>query len=172
LQLAAFCFTPKQQDPRNSFPLLILALNIKYIVMVTRLSHTSFFVNDQEKAFDFYVNKLGFKVHTDATMDNGFRWLTVTTPEQPDLEIILFPANSAANGFDEDVQKALKLLLDKGVMGAGALYTPDVWATYRELSAKGVQFKSEPKEQFYGIECIVSDGCGNWFSMTQPKEGM
>ncbi|MDP9230366.1 MAG: VOC family protein [Bacteroidota bacterium] len=138
--------------------------------MITKLSHTSFFVNDQEKAYDFYVNKLGFKVHTDATMENGFRWLTVTPPEQPDLEIVLFPATGNSTGFDDDVKNALKLLLDKGAMGAGAMYTPDCRATYEELKAKGVKFKSEPKEQFYGIEAIITDGCGNWFSMTQPKE--
>ena len=137
--------------------------------MITKLSHTSFFVSDQDKAYDFYVNKLGFKVHTNATMDNGFRWLTVTAPEQPELEIVLFPATGAGNGFDDDVKNALKLLLDKGVMGAGVLVATDCRATYEELKAKGVQFKSEPKEQFYGIECIVTDGCGNWFSMTQPK---
>lgn len=140
--------------------------------MITKLTHASFFVTDQEKAFDFYVNKLGFKVHTDATMDNGFRWLTVTPPEQPDMEVILFPVTSAVNGLDEEVRAALKLLLDKGVMGAGVLHTPDCRATYEELKAKGVEFKGEPKEQFYGIEAIMSDGCGNWFSMTQPKEGM
>ena len=138
--------------------------------MITKLSHTSFFVLDQDKAYDFYVNKLGFKVNTDATMENGFRWLTVTPPEQPDLEIVLFPANHKNNGLDDETNKALKLLLEKGVMGAGVLSTPDCKATYEELKAKGVQFKSEPKEQFYGIEAIVTDGCGNWFSMTQPKE--
>jgi len=137
--------------------------------MITKLSHASFFVSDQNKAYDFYVNKLGFKVNTDATMENGFRWLTVTPPDQPDLEIVLFPVNGP-NGFDEDVNKALKLLLDKGVMGAGAFYTPDCKATYEELKAKGVVFKSEPKEQFYGIEAIITDSCGNWFSMTQPKD--
>jgi catechol 2,3-dioxygenase-like lactoylglutathione lyase family enzyme len=137
--------------------------------MVTKLSHTSLFVNDQEKAYDFYVNKLGFKVNTDATMENGFRWLTVTPPEQPDMEIVLFPATGNANQFDDDVKAALKLLLDKGVMGAGVLQTNDCRATYEELKAKGVEFKSEPKEQFYGIEAIVTDGCGNWFSMTEPK---
>jgi catechol 2,3-dioxygenase-like lactoylglutathione lyase family enzyme len=137
--------------------------------MVTKLSHTSLFVNDQDKAYDFYVNKLGFKVNTDAKMENGFRWLTVSPPEQPELEIVLFPALEKANGFEEDVRNALQLLLDKGVMGAGVLHTPDCRATYEELKAKGVQFKGEPKEQFYGIECIVTDGCGNWFSMTQPK---
>ena len=137
--------------------------------MITKLSHTSFFVTNQDKAYDFYVNKLGFTVNTDATMDNGFRWLTVNPPDQPDLEIILFPVG-ATNGLDEDVNKALKFLLEKGVMGAGAMYTPDCRATYEELKAKGVVFKSEPKEQFYGIEAIITDGCGNWFSMTQPKE--
>jgi catechol 2,3-dioxygenase-like lactoylglutathione lyase family enzyme len=137
--------------------------------MVTKLSHTSIYVNDQDKAYDFYVNKLGFKVNTDAKMENGFRWLTVNPPEQPDLEVVLFPATSDVNGFDQDVRDAMKLLLDKGVMGAGVMETPDVMATYQELKAKGVQFKSEPKEQFYGIECIITDGCGNWFSMTQPK---
>ena len=138
--------------------------------MVTKLSHTSIFVTDQDKAFDFYVTKLGFKVNTDAKMDNGFRWLTINAPEQPDLEIVLFPVN-ATNGFDEEVNKAFKFLLEKGAMGAGAMYTPDCRATYEELKAKGVVFKSEPKEQFYGIETIITDGCGNWFSMTQPKEG-
>ncbi|MBS1774420.1 MAG: VOC family protein [Bacteroidetes bacterium] len=137
--------------------------------MVTRLSHTSFYVLDQEKAYDFYVNKLGFKVHTDAKMDNGFRWLTVTAPDQPELEIVLMPTTENPM-MDEDVRQAFKTLLEKGQMGGGVLHTPDCMATYEELKAKGVVFKSEPKEQFYGIECIVSDGCGNWFSMTQPKE--
>jgi catechol 2,3-dioxygenase-like lactoylglutathione lyase family enzyme len=137
--------------------------------MITKLSHTSFFVSNQDKAFDFYVNKLGFKVNTDAKMENGFRWLTLNPPDQPDLEIVLFPVDGP-NGFEEDVNKALKFLLDKGVMGAGAMYTSDCRATYEELKAKGIDI-TEPKEQFYGTECILKDGCGNWFSMTQPKEG-
>jgi uncharacterized glyoxalase superfamily protein PhnB len=53
-------------------------------------------------------------------------------------------------------------------MGAGVFHTPDCRATYEELKAKGVTCKSEPKEQFYGIECIITDGVGNSFSMKQP----
>src|SRR5262245_11770420 len=138
--------------------------------MIPKMSLCSIFVKDQNKAFDFYVNKLGFKVNTDVTMENGFRWLTLNAPDQPDLEIILFPV-SGQNGFEEDVNKAFEFLLEKGVMGSGAFYTADCRATYAELKAKGVDI-TEPHEQFYGIECIVKDGCGNWFSMTQPKEGM
>lgn len=140
--------------------------------MVTKLSHTSLFVLDQDKAYDFYVNKLGFKVNTDVKMDNGMRWLTLNPPDQPDLEIVLMNASgdTSGMGLDEETRNALLLLLNKGVMGAGVLHTPDCRATYEELKAKGVKI-TEPHEQFYGTECIVNDGCGNWFSMTQPKEG-
>lgn len=138
--------------------------------MITKLSHASLFVTDQQKAFDFYVTTLGFKVNTDVTMENGFRWLTLTPPEQPDLEIpILQPLHEGMHYTDE-VRNAFKVLLDNEALGAGVLYTPDCRATYEELKAKGVKFKGEPKEQFYGIEAIITDGCGNWFSMTQPKE--
>ena len=40
--------------------------------MITRLNHVSIFVLDQDSAYDFYVNKLGFKVHTDAPMGPGY----------------------------------------------------------------------------------------------------
>lgn len=138
--------------------------------MITKMSHTSLFVLDQEKAYDFYVNKLGFKVHTDVKMENGFRWLTLTPPEQPDLEIAILEPLHPGMHNDEETQHAFRVLLEKGKMGAGVLYTPNCRATYEELKAKGVVFKGEPKEQFYGIEAIITDGCGNWFSMTEPKE--
>jgi len=137
--------------------------------MITKISHTTVFVQDQDKAYDFYVNKLGFTVHTDATMENGFRWLTVTPPEQPDLEVVLFNPLSGGTGYDEETRNAFRIILEKGALGAGVLQTPDCMATYEELKDKGVAFKSAPKEQFYGIEAIITDGQGNWFSMTQPK---
>src|SRR4030095_2980029 len=115
--------------------------------MITKLSHTSFFVDDQDKAFDFYVNKLGFKVNTDVTMENGFRWLTLNTPEQPDLEIILMSPLHDGMQNDEDTKNAFKTLLEKQALGTGAFYTPDCRATYEEIKAKGVEFKGKHKEQ-------------------------
>ena len=41
--------------------------------------------------------------------------------------------------------------------------------TFEELKAKGVEFVSEPKDQFYGVEAVFKDPFGNWFSLTQPK---
>ena len=137
--------------------------------MITRVSHITYFVLDQEKAREFYVDKLGFKVNTDVKMPNGFRWLTVTTPSQPDLEIALLNPLDGGMHYDEETKAAFKVLLDKGALGAGVLRTPDCRASYEELKDKGVGFKGEPKEQFYGTEAILFDGLGNWFSMSQPK---
>lgn len=143
--------------------------------MITRLTHASLYVLDQDKAFDFYVNKLGFRVNTDAKMENGFRWLTVTPPEQPELEVVLLPVTGEHVMFDAETADLFRRLLEKGAMGAGVWETNDCRATYEELKGKGVEFKSEPKQQFYGLEAIMTDGCGNWFSMTehqpQPQHG-
>ena len=56
--------------------------------MITRLSHATIYVLDQDEALKFYRDKLGFEVRTDATMDSGFRWLTVSPKTQPELEIV------------------------------------------------------------------------------------
>ena len=136
--------------------------------MITKMSHVTLFVTNQDAAKDFYANKLGFTVHTDQTMDNGFRWLTVVPPAQKDLEIVLVePIESPM--LDAESAAAVRLLLKKGVLGAGAFETPDCKRTYETLKAKGVQFAGAPEERFYGTEAVMKDGLGNWFSVTQPK---
>src|SRR3954466_4596103 len=103
--------------------------------MITRLNHVSIFVLSQDSAYDFYVNKLGFKVHTDAPMGPGARWLTVTSPEQPGLEIILM-AVKPGMGFTEETAKKMKELVSAGTFGFGVFETKNIEATYEELKAK------------------------------------
>jgi catechol 2,3-dioxygenase-like lactoylglutathione lyase family enzyme len=136
--------------------------------MITKLSHVTLFVTSQDAAKDFYVNKLGFAVHTDQTMDHGFRWLTVVAPDQPDLEIALLEPTEGPM-LDAEAAAALRLLLKKGVLGAGAFETKNCRATYDALKAKGVHFAGAPEERFYGTEAIMKDGLGNWFSVTEQK---
>lgn len=145
--------------------------------MVTKFSHVTLFVLNQEKAYDVYVNKLGFRANVDTPMPSGYRWLTVSPPDQPELEVVLMDILHAGmlqtpdypNGIDQESQDAFRVLLQKGVMGAWVMHTPDCWASFEELKAKGLEFRGEPKEQFYGIEAVLYDGCGNWFSLIQPK---
>jgi catechol 2,3-dioxygenase-like lactoylglutathione lyase family enzyme len=136
--------------------------------VITRLSHATIYVLDQEEALKFYRDKLGFEVRTDATMDNGFRWLTVGPKTQPDLELILMAVKESPM-FPADQVAALKHLIQSGAMGAGVLHVDDCRKTYQELKSKGVEFLTEPSDNFYGIEALMKDNSGNWFSMTQPK---
>jgi len=143
--------------------------------MIQRMSHSAIFVLDQDVAKDFYVNKLGFEVSMDQSMPNGFRWLTVSPKGQPDLQIILMKV-APSPFYVSKVQKiqpqdvdTIGELMKKGAFGAGVFQTADCRKTYEEMKAKGVEFLSPPKDQFYGVEAVFRDPFGNWFSLTQPK---
>lgn len=127
------------------------------------------YVLDQNSAYDFYVNKLGFKVHTDAPMGPDMRWLTVTPPDQPDLEISLMPVVEGMM-FDKETADQMSNLVRNGKIGPGVFECKDIYATYEELKAKGVEFSKEPTKEFYGIEALFKDDSGNWFSLGQKEE--
>ena len=133
--------------------------------MITKMTHVSIYVLDQGRAYDFYTNKLGFKVITDVPMPGGDRWLTVSPPEQPDLELILSPVTRTI--FSKESVKALTELIKDGAFGVGLFTSNDIFATYEELNAKGVVFTKVPKKEFYGTEAIFKDDSGNWFSLAQ-----
>ena len=134
--------------------------------MLKRVTHLTYYVLDQEQAYDVYVNKLDCKVHTDMTMEDGFRWLTVTPPDQADLQIVLAEPNPPM--FEPPQAESVRALLEKDAMGGGVWQTDDCQKTYEDLKAKGITFVKPPTKEFYGIEAIFRDGCGNWFSLTEP----
>jgi catechol 2,3-dioxygenase-like lactoylglutathione lyase family enzyme len=134
--------------------------------MITKLTHMCVYVLNQERAYDFYVNKLGFIVHTDAPMGEGARWLTVCPPEQPELEITLFLVTDGGM-FDKETAKTMTDLIKKGTFGAAVFTCNDLLATYEELIQKGVVFKKPPTKEFYGFEALFVDDSGNWFSLSQ-----
>ena len=132
--------------------------------MITTLSHTTIWVLDQDEARDFYVDKLGFEVQVDQSMDN-FRWLTVSAPGSEHQLILIEPGPPM---MDEETAAQVRALVAKGVLGPGVMRTDDCRSTYAELRDRGVNFLSEPAERFYGVEATLRDNSGNWFSMTQP----
>jgi catechol 2,3-dioxygenase-like lactoylglutathione lyase family enzyme len=146
--------------------------------MIQKMSHSIIHVLDQDQAKDFYVSKLGFEVKVDHSLPTGFRWLTVAPKGQSELEIILMKVGSGGdfvkmtggNGGKNDTDvDTIAALLKKGMFSGGAFQTADCRKTFEELKAKGVEFVSEPKDQFYGVESVFKDPFGNWFSLTQPK---
>ena len=141
--------------------------------MITRMSHTSVFVLDQDSAKAFYTEKLGFEVRFDISMGDefegagaGFRWLTVGPRDQPDLQIIL---SSCDMGRSPEAAAQLRHLVAGGSMGIGVMTTDDCRQSYEELRASGVTFLSEPAERPYGIEATLRDDSGNMMSLVQPS---
>ena len=131
--------------------------------MFSAISHTFINVLDQDEALDFYVGKLGLEPGADA--DLGFmRWVTVTVPGQPELELVL---STPEMGHDEQTAAAIRALVAKGGANGVIFRVEDCRATYEALAAKGVEFTQEPTEHFYGIDCGLRDPFGNPLRFTQ-----
>jgi catechol 2,3-dioxygenase-like lactoylglutathione lyase family enzyme len=134
--------------------------------MISKMSHATIYVLDQQAALEFYTDKLGFEVRTDATMEGGFRWLTVGPKEQPDFEIVLLEPTPGYM-LDEATANQIRSLVQSGKLGGGVFDTPDCQAAYEEMKEKGVEFLSPPEEQGWGIGAVFKDNSGNWFSLSQ-----
>lgn len=135
--------------------------------MATHISFVNVYVLDQDRAKDFYIDKLGFELRSDATLD-GFRWLTVGPPAQPDLALLL--AYPSPPMFSPDDAESIRALVAKGSLGGGVIATDDCRATWADWSARGVTFLQEPADRPYGVEATFRDDSGNWFSLTQRKQ--
>ena len=95
------------------------------------------YVRDQDEALAFYVDKLGFRVHTDAR-NGDYRWLTVQHPEQPSFQLGLFKPGPPMH--DAATAQALCEAVAKGAMPPLVLVVDDCRAAYERLSASGVEF--------------------------------
>jgi hypothetical protein len=71
--------------------------------------------------------------------------------------------------FDKDTAASLRRLLEQGILCGGVLETSDCRQDYEDLIAKGVDFTASPVERFYGVEAVMKDNSGNWFSLTERK---
>jgi catechol 2,3-dioxygenase-like lactoylglutathione lyase family enzyme len=134
--------------------------------MIKNISLFTLWVTDQDESKKFYTETLGFVEGTDVTMGDGFRWVTVGHPDQPELEVTL---QVPGPPLDDDMAEAVRRSLAKGSMGGFGLYTDDCRKDFEELSAKGVEFVQEPAERPYGIEAVMRDNSGNWLVLVEHK---
>jgi catechol 2,3-dioxygenase-like lactoylglutathione lyase family enzyme len=129
--------------------------------MLIKVTHITLFVHSQDEALNFYTEKLGFNVHTDADFQ-GFRWLTICLPEQPDMEIALMPATTPEE----------KALVGKQSGGKPfiSLESDDCLSDYERLSAAGVIFIEKPKTEPWGISAAMQDLLGNTIYICQQTK--
>jgi catechol 2,3-dioxygenase-like lactoylglutathione lyase family enzyme len=134
--------------------------------MITNVSLLSLYVTDQDESKAFYIDKLGFTEGTDVSLGNGFRWVTVMHPAQPELEVVL---SLPGPPMDDAVAEAIRRALANGTMGGFGISTDDCRKEYERLTGLGVEFVQPPADRPYGVEAVLRDNSGNWLVMTEPK---
>jgi len=125
-----------------------------------KIKLTSVFVDDQDKALRFYTEVLGFARKADFSR-GAFRWLTVTSPEEPDgteLQLAL-NGNPAAKAY----QQAMFQQGQPGVM----FFTDDVKGDYERIKARGAEFTMPPTDVPGATIAMLNDSCGNLIQLTQ-----
>jgi catechol 2,3-dioxygenase-like lactoylglutathione lyase family enzyme len=119
-----------------------------------RINVTSVFVDDQDKALQFYTDVLGFVKKTEVPLGEA-RWLTVVAPEEPDgTELLLEPDGHRA------VKPFKQALVEDGIPFA-SFAVDDVVGEFERLRDLGVQFAQEPVERGPVTTAVFDDTCGN-----------
>ncbi|OGT59650.1 MAG: glyoxalase [Gammaproteobacteria bacterium RIFCSPHIGHO2_12_FULL_63_22] len=134
--------------------------------MTQGVSVMGLYVRDQDEALAFYVDKLGFIVHTD--VGNGdYRWLTVQHPEQLSFQLGLFRPGPPVH--DANTAQTLNEVVAKGAMPPLVLMVDDCRAAYERLSALGVEFTQAPVDRYGAVDAGFRDPSGNGWKMIEPK---
>jgi predicted enzyme related to lactoylglutathione lyase len=125
-----------------------------------KIKLASVFVDDQQKALEFYTEILGFIKKHDLPVGK-FRWITVVSPDGPnDIELVLEPNdNPAARTFQ-------KAIYDQGIP-ATAFFVDDIQKEYERINTLGVEFTMEPTETGSVTIAIFDDTCGNLIQIVQ-----
>jgi catechol 2,3-dioxygenase-like lactoylglutathione lyase family enzyme len=126
------------------------------------------YVDNQDEALAFYVEKLGFTVHTDVRNGN-YRWLTVQHPDQPSFQLGLFTPGPPMH--DLATAQTLRARVAKGAMPPLVLSVTDCRATYERLRERGVEFTQEPVDRYGSIDAGFRDPAGNGWKMIQAPTG-
>ena len=124
------------------------------------------YVHDQDEALNFYVEKLGFAVHTDAR-NGDYRWLTVHHPDQPGFQLGLFKPQPPT--VDEASAQTLGEMVAKGAMPPLVLVVADCRAAYDRYRARGVEFTQEPVARFGSVHASFRDPSGNGWKTIEER---
>jgi predicted enzyme related to lactoylglutathione lyase len=118
--------------------------------MIRGIKFVSVPVRDQEKALKFYTEKLGLQIRTDQPLGNQ-RWIELAIPGA-ETELVLF----TSPGYEVLI----------GQFQPVVFWTDDVPKSYKELSAKGVEFLAAPKTEEWGTSAMFRDVDGNRFLLS------
>ncbi len=125
-----------------------------------RVKLLSITVQDQDRALQFYTDKLGFVKKTEIPMGEH-RWLTVVSPtEQDGPEVVLEPL-----AFEP--AKVYQAALYQAGIPVAAFQVDDIEAEHRRLADAGVNFTMAPTAMGGATIAVFDDTCGNRIQIFQ-----
>jgi predicted enzyme related to lactoylglutathione lyase len=128
-----------------------------------KIKLTNIYVDDQEKALRLYTEVLGFMKKADFGGQGPYRWLTVTSPEDPDGTELQLALN------DDPAAKAYQQAMFQQGQPAAMFFTDDVQADYERLKARGAEFTMPPTDVPGAKIAKLNDTCGNVLQVSQLK---
>jgi catechol 2,3-dioxygenase-like lactoylglutathione lyase family enzyme len=132
--------------------------------MSVSLSHCYVAVHDPDAALAFYRDALGLELRSDVSSE-GFRWVTLSPPEQPELEVVLVEPHAGRAESDGD---NLLALLKRGLLNGLIFRTDDIEKTFANVRDAGAEVLQEPKDHPWGVtDCAFRDPSGTMIRLTQ-----
>jgi predicted enzyme related to lactoylglutathione lyase len=116
--------------------------------MIKQIKFVSIPVGDQNRALDFYTDKLGFTIITDQPFDEKQRWIELRIPKA-ETRVVLFTPEGDENRIGSFMN--ISFTCD------------EIHKTYDELKKRGVEFEGPPQEQPWGTYALFKDSEGNRF---------
>lgn len=133
--------------------------------MTVSISVVHVIVDDPDAAVAFYRDALGLTVRNEVEQD-GFRFTTLSTDSQPEIQILLSQPHAGRSQDDGDTVAAL---LAKGELGSLNLRSEDLDATFEKVAgAPGAEVVQEPDSRPWGArDAAVRDPAGNLIRIEQ-----
>jgi predicted enzyme related to lactoylglutathione lyase len=120
-------------------------------IMIKQIKFVSIPVADQNRALDFYTDKLGFTIITDQPFDEKQRWIELRVPKA-ETRVVLF----TPEGDEKRIGSFMNM----------SYACDDIDKTYAELNKRGVEFEGPPQKQPWGTYAMFKDSEGNRFVLS------
>ncbi len=134
------------------------------LTMAQTLGHVTLVVRNYDEAVAFFTHALGFRVIEDIVLGEGKRWIVVGPPNSRGTSLLLARASTPEQASRIGNQTGGRVFL--------FLHTDDFWRDYREMKARDVKFREEPREEPYGTVAVFEDLYGNKWDLMELRDNV
>lgn len=156
-QSSASAYQPARVQPRT------VVSSTTYQIYTMQLCSIALLVRAYDEALAYYVGVLGFRLLEDTDLGAGKRWVRIA-PHGAETGLLLAQARGAVQEEAIGNQSGGRVFL--------FLQTPDFWADYHRLQARGVAFLEEPRQESYGHVVVFADLYGNKWDLLEVQRGL